>query len=67
MSKKITWDVIFRDFKKNNPEYAKRVWHWRPHDYATIVLYLNNRNKATYNYDTKEIHLLQEKWSGRDE
>ena len=67
MSKKITWNAIFQDFKKNNPEYAKRVWHWQPYDYATVVLYLSNRNKATYNYDTKEIRLLQEKWSGRDE
>lgn len=58
MSKKITWEYIRSDFKKNHPRLHKRVIYWRPYDYATIVLYFADGEKATYDYDTKEVKYL---------
>ena len=53
MSKKITWDKVREAFKKSHPKLDKRVLHWQPYSFATIVLMFDNGRKATYNYDTK--------------
>ncbi len=59
MSKKITWNKIREDFKINYPKYHKEVDYWRPHDFATIILYFKDGRKATYNYDTKRMIILK--------
>lgn len=58
MSKKITWEKIRDEFKRCHPRLHKRVSYWRPYDYATIVLYFKDGEKATFNYDTKEVMYL---------
>lgn len=51
--KKITWSVIFEDFERRHPNLSKRVVRWCSHDYATILIFLDDGNRLTYNYDTK--------------
>lgn len=62
MSKKITWNVIYNDFKSRHPNLKKEVVYWRPHDYATILLYLKAGRYATYNYDKREVRFLGGTW-----
>lgn len=57
--KKITWAVIFQDFKSHFPNLKKQVTHWRPYDYATIELWFKDKSKATYDYDAKEVKFVE--------
>lgn len=58
MAQKITWKVIRDDFKQRHPTLHRQVMYWRPHDYATIVLYFTDGTRATYNYDTKQTKYI---------
>lgn len=60
--KKITWDVIYEDFKFRHPNLSKRVVHWHSHDYATILVYLEDGMRLTYNYDAKKAVILGADW-----
>lgn len=62
MRNKITFEMICADFKNRYPAFRKRVDCWSPYDYATILIYLDDGNKMTYNYDTQAIHFLPDKW-----
>ena len=53
--KKITWDVIYKDFKKQYPRMAKRAYGFEAYGYATILIKFYDNIFMTYNYDTKEI------------
>ena len=59
MSKKITWNKIREDFKVNYPKLHKEVSYWRPHDFATIILYFKDGRKGTYNYDERRFRYLK--------
>ena len=50
--KKITWEVIYKDFRRRHPHLKKDVTYWRPHGYATIMLYLKDGRKMLYDYDS---------------
>lgn len=62
MRHKITWNMIRNDFKNRHPTFHKKAIYWRPHDYSTILIYLKDGKKITYDYDTKEIKFLIERW-----
>lgn len=62
MSKKITWEVIYKDFRQRHPNMKKLVTYWRPYSYATIKLYFNDGMLAIYNYDNKKATFLKERW-----
>lgn len=53
--KKITWKVIFDDFKSQYPKQSKSVLGFEPYDYATIKLLFPDRVRMSYNYDTKQL------------
>ena len=57
--KKITWDVIYDDFKKEYPKLKTKALGFKPYDYATILIFFLDRVRMTYNYDTKEITKLE--------
>ena len=50
-ARKITWDVIYRDFRRRYPNLSKEVIHWQPHSYATIEIELKDDSKLLFNYD----------------
>lgn len=51
--KKITWNVIFKDFKGRHPKLSKNAIHFEPYDYATILIWFVGGKKMTYDYDSK--------------
>ena len=57
---KITWEYIYSDFKKLYPNLSKDVVDYRPYDYATIILFLNDGVKLIYNYDEKKAYFLKD-------
>ena len=56
--KKITWDVIFRDYKSHYPKGCKDVLHFQPYAFATILLIFQGGERMTYNYDTKNLSAM---------
>lgn len=62
MSDKVTWKKICDDMKETHPSLKKEIVYWRPHNYATILVYLKDGRKCTYNYDSKRCRYLKEKW-----
>ena len=57
--KKITWDVIYDDFKKEYPKLKTKALGFKPYDYATILIFFLDQVRMTYNYDTKEVTKLE--------
>ena len=55
---KITWDVIFKDYKDRHPRMKEKVLDFIPYSYATILLIFPDRVRMTYNYDTKKVTKL---------
>lgn len=50
MSNKITWKMIFEDFKLHHPKLADRIIHWRPDNYLTIIVYTEDGLEIKYEY-----------------
>lgn len=50
MSKKITWNKIYQDFKQRHPDLRKKVTHWCPYDYLTIELWIDDGTRMIYDY-----------------
>lgn len=59
---KITWKKILEDFKQRHPKLGKEVCWWRPEDYATIRIHLNDGMIIKYDYDEKRATILCERW-----
>ena len=55
---KLTWNDVYKDFRKLHPTLAKKVLGFEPHSYATILLIFPDRERATYNYDTKRMERI---------
>ena len=55
---KVTWNKIFTDFKKRHPNLSRMALDYRSYDYATIMVYLRDGLKLTYNYDSKRARFL---------
>ena len=62
LNEKVTWKDILNDFKEKHPRLGKRVIWWRPMDYATILIHLDDGMKITYNYDEHKAIILCTRW-----
>ena len=63
MNKKITWGVIYDDFKDHYPRLSKKAVDYRPHDYLTIKIWFDEEPLAmTYDYMTKRCVIVPEDW-----
>lgn len=62
MGKKITWNKVYSDFKTRLPNWHKEVVYWCPHDYLTILIYVKDGRKATYDYLNHKLTFLDEYW-----
>jgi hypothetical protein len=58
---KLPWKQIYTDFRKRHPNLKKHVTHWCPHDYATILLWMDDGSMFTYNYDTHMVRRIDKK------
>lgn len=63
---KLTWDDVYRDFRKRHPRLAKDVLGFEPYGFATILLMFPNRVRMTYNYDTKKATTINLNHNRRD-
>lgn len=66
---KITWEMIYKDFKQRHPNLSKEVRRWNPLNFATIELHLKDGTRMSYDYDLhqakfigKEITHIPEKY-----
>ncbi len=59
---KLSWDKIYKDFRKTHPNYKNKVFWWCPHDFLKILIYLEDGRKITFDYQTREIVFLDETW-----
>lgn len=55
---KITWRMIYEDFKQRYPNLKKEVTYWKPLEFATIELWLKNGNRMKYDYDMKKAEFI---------
>lgn len=53
---KLTWRMIYTDFKRKHPRLSKMASCFCPYDYAEILVYFNDGSKMTYNYDTCRVN-----------
>ena len=59
-SKKVTWQVIYDDFVRRHPNLSKDAVDYRPHSYATIIIWFKGGKKMLYNYDEKKAKFYVE-------
>lgn len=55
---KISWKMILTDFKNRHPKLSKQITYWCPHDYLTILIYLKDGMKLTYDYYKHEAKIF---------
>lgn len=48
---KVTWEMIYEDFKKKYPQFSQHSYHFEPYDFAKIKVYLEDGIKFVYDYD----------------
>ena len=59
---KITWEMIYNDFRERHPLTGRKVKDYRPYDQLTIVMWISDGSKITYNYLDKKVRILDEGW-----
>lgn len=55
MAKKGHYAKILSNFKNMYPEYRLQVADYRPHDYVSIAIELQDGTRFIYNDDTKKL------------
>lgn len=60
MNDKVTWKDIYKEFRDGHPNLKKRVTHWQPFDYATIIMRLDDGRKMIYNCSIKRCYFINE-------
>ena len=55
---KITWRMIYEDFKRRYPNLKKEVTYWKPLEFATIELWLKDGDRMKYDYDMKKAEFI---------
>lgn len=59
---KISWEKIYKEFRRNYSALAKDTLHWEPRDFLEITLFMKDGSKIKYNYLTKKSSLTNERW-----
>lgn len=53
---KLTWNELYKYFKRTHPRLSKMSLGFSPYGYAEILVYFNDGSKMTYNYDTCRVN-----------
>lgn len=56
--KKVTWEMIYKDFRSRFPNLKNEVEYWKPHSYSTIELHIKDGRRLIYNYDEKIAKII---------
>ena len=57
-TKKLSWDEVYKEFRRTHPKLKNYIIDWRPFDYATIMLYFKDGSRMTYDCTTKECKFV---------
>ena len=60
MKTKITWEMVYKDFRSRFPNFKKHVIHWHPHNFLMIKLYLDDGKKCIYNYEEHRVTFIKD-------
>ena len=60
--KKDLVSVMLKEFKKTYPTMAKQIVHFYPDKACTLIIYLKDGTKLSYDYDYGRAIRLKEKW-----
>lgn len=52
MREKMTFEDVYKLFRTRFPNLSKEVIHWRPYSFGTILVYLEDGRKMTYDVTT---------------
>lgn len=58
MSGKITWNQIFKDFKRRHPNLAKSAVNYRPSGFLKILVYFTDGSKVSYDFENAVGHFV---------
>lgn len=64
MSKKITWKMLYDEFRKNHPELGKKTVYHRPYDFMTILIYVDDGTMGIYDGLKHHFEFIDKKWKG---
>lgn len=62
MGRKLTYQGIYRQFRKKFPNTAKEVFHWKAKDIMQIWLYFKDGTLGYYSYLLQEVYRNQGRW-----
>lgn len=58
VKRKVTWKDIFNNFKSVYPRLSKEAQDYRPYNYMSIVVYLEDGTKVIYDDMAKRAKML---------
>ena len=58
VKRKVTWKDIFNNFKSVYPRLSKEAQDYRPYNYMSIVVYLEDGTKVIYDDMVKRAKML---------
>lgn len=56
---KVTWNDIYKDFRRRHPNLAKQVCDWRPYDYGKVLIILKSRSELVHDYDSHTANYIK--------
>ena len=56
--RKVTWKDIFENFKSVYPRLSKEAQDYRPYNYMSIVIYLEDGSRVVYDDLMKRARML---------
>ena len=62
MNKKVTWKMIFDDFKNRHPNLSKQVVRYFPSNYLTIEVWIKDGLRIKYDYWEHKGYILDGDW-----
>lgn len=54
--------IVFKKFRKIYPKLSKQVVHFYPVNLLTIIVYLEDGSKLSFDYDYERAVRLKDRW-----
>lgn len=58
MRRKISWDMVYKEFVSRYPHSRKDLVRWHPYGFLQIRLYFKDGTGGVYDYFAKKIKTL---------
>lgn len=60
--RKVTFDVIYADFRRRHPNLSREVVHWKPLNTLKIKIYMSDGMIIVYDYWTHRATICSANW-----